>query len=55
MELLEKLPDVIITDDKEMSLLIDIVFPDGSNFNTKETEKLKYKDLWGSGTAGCGK
>ena len=40
-------PGIVLRDKKdEICLLIDIAIPDGSNVNTKETDKLsKYNDL----------
>jgi hypothetical protein len=40
-------PDILLHDRIEKTcLLINIAIPDGSNFNTKETEKLgKFKDM----------
>ena len=52
-----KIPDIVLHDKKEKPcLLMYIVIPFDSNVNTKETEKIsKYKDLWRSMLAGCGK
>jgi hypothetical protein len=49
-------PDLVLHDNKEKTyLLIEIVIPDDSNINIKETEKIyKYKDL-ALEVAGCEK
>ena len=50
--ILVNLPDVVLHDKKEKTcLLIDTAIPDGSHFNTRQTEKLiKQKDLWIEGS-----